>query len=433
MPFSPSPLRILALADHRLRDVPSLALLRRALEARLPEAEVRVISFDLWQAAVEYLKPHVVILNHLHGRRSRTIADTVRRRGGLVVILPTEGRPNSEAQIVWAATDWPANLCDLYLAWSPAFADRLSPIVRRVAAGGIRFDFYLDPALRALLPDRVTVCGLYDLDPARPVVTVASSFPNAKFAQAGQSFHVSDWQDLGVTSLPGRDDPIRFAQDERTALGTFQSWLTALAQSCPEVQLLVKPHPAEDVRPWQRFAAETGAALMLSDYAWSLLAAADCHVARADCLTGPEAWFLDRPTVFALLDPVNRTGPGWEATYHAWVASSAESLDDTVNRILDRDGARLLEFAGTREYLARWLTPGPDATGRAAEAIAALVRERTPKTVADPGLDDRLRLHAALVQHDRAHAVPRADAIGQFGKAVRQTDVDAWLRRLEVA
>src|SRR3990167_619513 len=301
--------RVLILADHALRDTPGLASIRVELEKLIPDIDCRIIDIHLFNQFVNGVNekadgsfhPHVVVVNHLHDQARNNIVDTVRRRGGLCVVLPSEGRPSSSGQIEWASKKFKHSLCDLYCSWTAEFDKYLPETVDSAVTGSQRFDFYFG-LLKQLTKTKEELCSIYGLDPSKPIVTVASSFPNAKFAKANSDFLESDWKKLGVSEIEGRENPVAVAREELVRFNKFQAWLLVLARERPQYQIIVKPHPAEDAKDWQQFCDGIGAKVMLTDYIYSLLAMSDVHVSRTECLTLPEAWIAEVPTVSCYFD-----------------------------------------------------------------------------------------------------------------------------------
>ena len=390
--------RVLILADHAWRDIPGLSAVRAYLEKLNPEVDCRIVDIHLFADSVELFKPHLVLINHLHDRNRNKIVDTVRRRGGLCVVLPTEGRPNSTALLDWATTSWPAQLCDLYLSWSEVFASHLPASVDRAVTGCPRFDFYFLP-FTGLVNSKTVVCSQYGLDPNKKIVTVASSFPHAKFALGGGEFIQRDWENLGITKLPGREDAVKVARDVYRAMQDFKAHLYAISRDA-DTQILIKPHPAEDVRSWMTFCDEIGAKMMLTDYVFNLFSVSDIHVARAECLTLVEASIrgIDTDTFLAQ-----------DETYY----------EGPIHEVIVGD---------RKAYVEKWIGPMPGASGRVANEISALLDKKKPKTYAEPTAEDFRKFHSLLVGHNRQYAVPQADYVGQYGKAVRLDETDRWTR-----
>ena len=422
------PYRILVLSDHAWRDIPACAIIKVELEKLLPDSEILIVDIHLLGIITERFHPHLVVVNHLHDPRRNKIFDSVKRRGGLIVVNEPEGRSNTWGSIKWATEDYPRELCDLYLCWGTGIAEHMPEDVKYEIVGGPRWDFYYPP-YNQLIQSKEILLARYGLDATRPVVTVASSFPQGKFARSFTDFLLRDWKNLKRDQVKGGENPAEHAKSELEAFNRFQSWLRTLRYEFPEYQLLIKPHPAENVAMWTRFADEIGASLMPMDYVFSLLALSDCHVARAECMTIPEAWIAGKPTVQCLLGNAENEGPGMDATKLGACVDSIDGFLNAVHHMIENAlGPEGIKWIA-REYLEKWLGPMPDSSARIAKSIKDLLDSKQPKTWKEPNYQDWVEIHGVLVQHSRDHAKPEADIIGQFSKHVRYEVTQDWVSR----
>lgn len=412
-------MRILLLADHSFRDVPALANVQVEIE-KISKHQVLICDIHLFSQVANLFKPHLVVINHLHDKNRNRIVDEIRRRGGLCAVLPTEGRPNTLGQIEWAGKRFDTSLCDLYLSWSHEFAKHLDSNVKSVVTGCPRFDFYA----RAI--SRSRIASFYGLDPDRPIATVASSFPQAKFAGYGEEFLLNDWKNLGVDKIPGRENPARVSKDDAVALAKFMSWIAACIHEYPTYQFVVKPHPAEDTSPWQEFCAKHGATLMLTDYAWNLLEMSDLHITRAGCLTAVEAWMADVESVQLLCGGDFIDGPSREAIDAGVAVADLRELLEKLVWV----GKEFEMSDAQKSHIDKWIGSYTWAGEAVALEIVALLKEKNPATAFEYTLDDRIKLMQLLSEHSKNHAEPKPDHINQFGKVVTQANVNYWLEEL---
>lgn len=420
--------RVMILSDHAWRDVPACAIIKVELEKLLPDSEILIVDIHLLGIITERFHPHLVVVNHLHDPRRNKIFDSVKRRGGLIVVNEPEGRSNTWGSIKWATEDYPHELCDLYLCWGTGIAEHMPEDVKYEIVGGPRWDFYYPP-YNQLIQSKEILLARYGLDATRPIVTVASSFPQGKFAKSSTDFLLRDWKNLKRDQVKGGENPAEHAKSELEAFNRFQSWLRTLRYEFPEYQLLIKPHPAENVAMWTKFADEIGASLMPMDYVFSLLALSDCHVARAECMTIPEAWIAGKPTVQCLLGNTGNEGPGMDA---ANLVDFFPPVTDVTGFLGQIETATSM-ISGTSqyqtEYLEKWLGPMPGSATRIAKSIQDLLDSKQPKTWKEPSYQDWVEIHGVLVQHSRDHAKPEADLIGQWSKHVRYEVTQDWVGR----
>ena len=421
------PYRILLICDHAFRDTPATAIIKAEIERLIQDANVLIIDIHLLKVVVERYHPHLVIMNHLHDPRRNEILDDVKRRGGLIVVNQPEGRPNTSETMRWATNDFPHELADLFLCWGTGITEYIPNDVPYAVTGGARWDFYYPP-YNQLVQSREILLARYGLDATRPIVTVASSFPQVKFAKKQTDFLVRDWGNLKLSKVKGRENPVEHAHSELEAFNRFQSWLVSLRYEYPEYQILVKPHPAENIETWTRFCDENGMSIMPMDYVFSLLALSDVHVARVECMTVPEAWIANVPTVQCLLGNSGNEGPGMDAT----------KIDDgppvsTVSEFLRDLKYCIDDYGGTTEiqsqYLEKWLGPMPGSAERIAVAVCKLLEEKKPKAWKEPTHQDWVEIHGMLVQHSRDRAIPEMDFLGQYAKSPRWEDTQDWMNK----
>lgn len=421
--------RVLIMADSALRDIPGLALVRAWLEKLNPDLNIVMADIHLLADSIELFKPHLILMPSLHDPARARMIDDVRRRGGLCVMLPSEGRANNDGLMRWVAQLWPSELCDLYCAWSPELFGALPAGLNKIVTGSPRFDFYFPP-LNRLVDSKAIVCSKYGLNPNKSIVTVASSFPKAKFHGKAE-FLLRDWKNLRMTEVEGQEDPEAYARFEYDGLRKFQSWVGTFAHENKGYQLLIKPHPAEGVQDWMKLADDIGASLMHMDYIYNMLAVSDVHVARVECTTLNEAWIVGKKTV-AVWYGEKLSGQG--ADINSRNTAFAENYCEFELEVLECfeantvPGRKPYDFeANSRaEYIPKWLGPMPDAGRRVADVILRLLLDKKPKTHREPTPEELVKLHILLENHSRQFTVPQADHLGQFAKSVRLADTDRW-------
>lgn len=281
-------MRIAIFVDSRYRDTVSCLLVKKRLQ-ELRDWDVLVVSIDLWQQVVQLFKPHVVVLNHAIGYRNQEIA----RYAQKTIVLPTEGRPNTKEQEQWFV-DQQDGIADLYLSWNDHIASKFKK-TRAVGVGCPRFDVHYTHT--HLIDSKEKVRAKYGLKQNERVVGVFTSFPQAKFSYQDTQFNKQDWRDLGVDQISTRTDPLVFAQQEMRERQRFMTAVDAMADENPFWQILVKPHPMEDVIDIQRWCDERGYKCVTQDTIYNVLAACDAVVNRVGCVTELDAMLQGIPVV----------------------------------------------------------------------------------------------------------------------------------------
>lgn len=411
-------MRILLLCDHAFRDTLGLASTQVEIEA-ISDHHVQICDIHLFAQMVDVFKPSLVVINGLHDKARNHLVDTVRRRGGLCAVLPTEGRSNTLAQLDWSAKQWPAELCDLYLSWSEWFDVQLEHRVTSVITGCPRFDHYFRPF------NRLKTISEWGLDPDKPIVTVASSFPQAKFASVGGDFLIQDWKNLGVSQMEMFKDPKAVAKLEKQALDRFSVWISALHAENPGIQIVLKPHPAENIQFWQELSDSIH--IVLSDYVQNMLNIADVHVARVGCLTIPEAWIFKKPVVQCLMGNEVVDGASGAAI---GLEQPAKNLSDFLSFVMgDLAQPNGYNPAFQQDYIRQYLGPMPGSSKRVAQALVQTLEQLNPKVSFEFTHADNIAVRQMMVNHDIQNATPTVDHIGQWGKAPTLTRIEDALQK----
>lgn len=384
--------RILIMADHSARDTYPLSALKVYLDKELPDAIVLIASFDIWEAVLHGFRPDLLVIQHLHGHRNQSMARFQHNQNGLVVCLPTEGRPNSNSQLKWATESWPPELCDLYLAWNKEVWGNLPKSVNSTVTGFPRLPFYRYP-LSELSPEKDDIVSSLSLTQRKPVYTIATSFPSSKFATKGIGFNEADGKDLGVITIPGRESPTQWAKDELAYWEEFKWWIVGEMGKNRDVQWVLKPHPAEDISLISPFTDLLGIKLMLGRPIYDLLKISDRHYTRVGCTTAVEAWLWDIPVLSKGDKHSEEEGAGLDSFY----CTTPEQVD---------------------AYLEKWFTVSIDnPLELAAQKIVELLEKKKPE-VRTPTLAEYQACHYALAQHNLYNKTPQTDRNGQYAKSI---------------
>jgi surface carbohydrate biosynthesis protein len=420
-------MRIAIALDSKWRDSFANALLKHELLKQLPDAEIYPISFDICQDAIRLIKPHVLIINHVLGKRNEDLANYVKRQGGLVVVAPPEGRTNTSEQLDWFVQQSRNPDLDLFLSWNSEMASR---IPQAVVTGCPRFDIHQSP-YNQLINTRERFCERYNINPTKRIISFMSSFPQSKFAWRNQSFAISDWRDLKVTSIPGREDPLNVARREYKALNSFRLWIRYLINKYgDEFEYVLKPHPLEEQSEWDKFASDTGVHLIKADYVFHVISASDLIIARGDCVTHCDSWLMNKPTIHALLGDVGRSGAGREALqYGLGSAYTAEELGRLVHLWL-HPPKRKPRINDHNEYLSRYGFNVERSGEKCATQIVNLINDRQPQ-VSDISLGDRVGLNQLLQQHDINTFTNQIDYAGHYGKSSSRHTTNEWIQQIK--
>lgn len=437
--------RLLLLADHKWRDLPGVTWLKLILECTFGH-RVRVVPFQGAEGEALAFRPDLVVFNNLYGTTSAALARRLRASGMTIAVLPNEGWAPYDGLIDYFAgafTDLSA--ASLHFVWSERIAQRMRargvlPASAVQVIGLPRFDFYREP-LRTLFETREQLCGRFDLDVRRPIITVATNFATAKFARSNADFLVEDWNKLGLSRLSHFSDPAAWALMEVRARAALLTALREVVSHRRDLSFVIKPHPAEDLELYRQFVREAGqnVRVMFGDYIWNLLSGSDVHLSRG-CTTGVEAWLFGTPTVETHLT----SDDVWffeDLAAGGDTATDATSLERAIERGL-RDGVTPSQQAARDAYIERHFhAVDGKRTLECARALDACARQHAGRVSFTYRRGDARPLAARFVR--RALRIPpdramrewrrwytRTDAIGQWDKTIRPADLRAWEARL---
>jgi surface carbohydrate biosynthesis protein len=418
--------RIAISADSKYRDSVGVALLKHELSKRL-DAEIQTISFDVAQQAIELFRPHVLVLNHVLGKRNERFANYVKRQGGLNVVAFNEGRNNTADQLDWFVKQNDNPDADLFLSWNDDTTNRMS---KAATTGCPRFDIYRSP-YDSLINSRTRFCERYGIDASKRIISFMSSFPQSKFAARNSSFNENDWLDLKVSTIPGRENPTEFARREYEGIQAFRFWIrTVMSHFGDEFEYIIKVHPLEEQSEWDRFASDTSIHLIKAEYVFNVINASDLVIARGDCVTHCDSWLLSKPTIHAMIGDVGVSGAGKDALQYGFgVARSPDELKRLVSSWANPSKKRIVANDPS-EYLTRYGFNVERSASKCADAICNLIDERKP-IVSDITLDDRVNLSRLLQQHDINTFNNQVDFAGHFGKSANRNTINEWIKQIK--
>ena len=233
------------IVDNPLRDLEGLVLLGRQLATR--GAKVTLVPMYEQGFDVPALRPDLVLVNYTRPNNADLIK-SYKRAGILVGVLDTEGiggkNPDQFAQMVKSAgcTD----LVDLYCVWGHAQHDAFLrngtvPPDLLHATGCPRYDFCASP-WRAALPKPSVASGYVLINTNFPTVNPrfsnSSTHEEAAMVQAGFS----------------REFARQFIADAGQAYRAVLDMSIKLARHFSDVQFVLRPHPFENIRSYDRLA-----------------------------------------------------------------------------------------------------------------------------------------------------------------------------------
>ena len=450
---------VLLIADHKWRDLASLALLKVLLEDEhgIP---ARIVNYTFWDAAMLAFRPAVVCPTTQTGPRELAISRAAKRMGAGTIVIPTEGIPSAwKVMPILGCAHTDLSNVDRWFTWNDVVRDYMiehsTLDASQVMTTGVnRFDFYVEPLNRLLMP-REELERRYSLAPGRPIVTWATNFAHAGYALKDGDFIQHDWTVRGLTKIPGYADARAYAEADLRSMRDAQQIMLEVFLRFPDVNFLIKTHPAERLDMYVEYmqrcrdAGAANAALVSREYIGDLLHASAVQIHRY-CTTGLEAWIAGVPTLnFQLKDwhtSASEGGALGDAAHVDHLVSSADDVSAALTRYLAGHRIDPSVAAARAVVLRKWLHRLDGlSTARQANAIADYVAGAAPVPRRRPlavgrGAAKRLgqmALNAALgrafdlpLRRPDHHGGIEINELGYADRLVRQPDVDAWVTRL---
>lgn len=377
-------MRIHLLCDQKWRDLPNLAVLKLHLEALGHRVLLSTIKDVL--PMVNAFRPDCIVFNHLFTPFNQTVARALRASGTAVVVLPTEGAARPELQAISEGEFADFRPMDLYLAWNDVTAKGIrerwgfdSSVVRTL--GCPRIDFYT-PNLRAAVTPRDQFCRQHDIDPGRPIVTWATTYHLARAVDDAAAYRKFESESAvnGYTTCCRRVgvEPVELPAIHAKGRQESAAAFFALAAARPQLQFIIRPHPAETHDFYLSHIKDRGlknVRFCPRDFIWNILNASNIHLHR-QCTTAVEAWMWEKPTIEMKMDYDARLQwPDREA------GSQCVTTDDELIAAVDRYAGGADVDAATRTYQKNYIqcwfgALDGNRCSDAAEAVDTMLRAR---------------------------------------------------------
>lgn len=321
--------RILMLVAYKSRDLEGHSLVAYHLERRYGH-EVRLTNiYDVERKIMEYA-PDLFVLDHLMWENKARQAETAKRYGARVAVLPTEGLfqdAESAARMagrVQEHTQW----CDRYLAWgdyvrNAVLERKLMTPDQIVTTGCSRFDLYSEPYLALIQSREELAARLGIADASAPLILWCT---NTTYRNQDRERFFERY--VGRAEFT-REEVFAMLEDEHTQYREHSRVVLELARRNPGWNFVIKVHPAEPIADY----------LPLTEQAPNIRIAFDapirdflynCNVSlQRGCTTATECWMLGKPVVEL------QVGNFLRAARDEFVSGNtvADSIDDAEHAI----------------------------------------------------------------------------------------------------
>ena len=293
------PKRVVILVDNRRRDLPSAALIAYQLEQRSVKCFLEPL--EAYQGILAAHRPHLIVFNHLTASHLERYSQRVGEMGVLTAVILNEGILYDEGEMKFNAGRFHNNAhIDFYFCWNEPHRQALLAegfgLKTRIEVVGVpRYDYYVKPWSRVFHP------GYQSESRKRPKVLVCTNFVTARFwdlsRAEGDKFFAA-WKDR----IPAHRDYWTAVEIQHRSRQKTFDYLNRLV-AAGEFDVVVRPHPNEDQRPYRQWYDSLPSALKSNitlDAATNIttqILDCDLEISCETCLTALEAWMAGKPTI----------------------------------------------------------------------------------------------------------------------------------------
>jgi surface carbohydrate biosynthesis protein len=364
-----------------LRELDSKLLL--AHEALRAGFEVILGQKWLLQDNLDRLPPGVVMFKTLHGGDA-PMAEAAAAHGHRVVALDEEVIGIADyAHSMRYVSPAALKVCDVVYAIGPRHAQALAHSFpdwkgQAVEAGNPRLDL-LGPQLRGLYAEEAQRIAAEQ----GPFFLINTNFKRGNPRKASVFKLLKNVQESTKerqSKLAARLRLFASWQFERRNIHGFLKALPAVRAAFPEHRVVIRPHPAENVKFWHKATQGLPGVVVAREggaVPWILAAQAMMH---NGCTTGLEAYCLDKPGI--------SYQPAWSRLYARFISNRISPRARTRGQLLallkrTEPGARFAYPEETRRAFAAYIANGDGSAAR--HIVADLGARYRPDTSNAPG------------------------------------------------
>ena len=387
--------RIVALVDDRKRDLAGATLLAHQLDAL--GVECLLEPLEAYRAALAAHRPSLILFNHLNASHLVAYSRRLHAMGVLTAVLPNEGIVYNADQLKFLSNRHHREAhIDYFFCWNEPHRNALreagfGPSTHIEAVGVPRFDFYKAPWSRLFRASRAR---------GRPRLLLCTNFQLARLWELPKS-EADKFFSAWVNRIPLYREYWKTVEHAFLGRQRMLDFADALL-AADRYELVVRPHPREDPKPYVDWMAALPAAarrwvrIEATASITGLILECDVEISCETCTTALEAWIAGKPTVELIFfrDPM---------LYHPEHGAASTPCEDPASLpgAVDAVRAGRVEaavLAARRALLAKWCSsPDGTSTARVAQLIAQAVKaapapDWSKLTAADRRRGTKLRL-----------------------------------------
>ncbi|MBI5789048.1 MAG: hypothetical protein HZA78_09365 [Candidatus Schekmanbacteria bacterium] len=301
--------KIAILVDHKWRDLPGYAYLKYLLENNYGHSVWLIEKGQAAKIIPSNLLPDMVLFIHLLSPALHDYVKYLKDLGIIIGILPTEGMPAIRPDLL-AGKYADYSLADFHFLWSDTMKDfmlkyKVMPEDKLFVCGCTRFDFYREPASKCMIK-KEDFANKYNINIKLKTILFITNYTRSIFLanEERRDFYLKDTK-INEKGDDVGENPLKYAQKDLESRNIFVENFKLFCSEYRNVNILLKPHPAEDIEFYRNLVSgikHPNVRLIYQEYIWDLLNFTDVYIGRT-CTTGVEAWFLNKPTITFNLNP----------------------------------------------------------------------------------------------------------------------------------
>lgn len=282
--------KILFLVDHKHRDLPSLSLV--AFHLNNLGCEARLVALGKELKLVKEFDPGFIVIPKPSYNYRRLVEWKI--SGRKIIVIDSEGNHQDKILIMRILV-----APDLYCFWNQEVKDQYKKVLSKHGTklevlGFLRGDF-LHKKYQKIFPSREILLKKYGLNSENKVITFATSTQDSHFSTE----RVKAKRRRRNKSYSKTANYLDIVENMRSLKAITEESIRKLIIEHPNVSIVIKPHPNENVVYWNELISELDAKnikLLVGEPINHLLRISDLHITHNVCTTTIESMMMGIPT-----------------------------------------------------------------------------------------------------------------------------------------
>ena len=317
--------KILFLVDHKHRDLPGLSLIAYFLNHF--GCESKIVALGKYDKIIKSFDPMYIVLPKPNHNFSKLMS--WRRDGRKIIIIDAEGNPQDK-NFIYKIRVKP----DLYIFWNKEIESRYTDLSNKYntvlkTLGFYRSDF-LHYHFHDLMLSREKLLNKYNLNVSGKTITIATATQDSHFS--AKRLKLKDRR--RKKSLEGTAGYMDIVNNKIELRNKTEKIIGIILKTYPKVNLIIKPHPNENVVYWDELIKKTDSKnikLFVGEPINNLLRVSDLHISHNVCTTTSEALLFGIPALEVHCD----NSKDLFSEKHLYIANYIINKPENINPIID--------------------------------------------------------------------------------------------------